>query len=251
MFNRLRSSAAIALVFFTAAGPARPWGSTGHRIVALIAEQRLSPGVRDKIRKLLMDGKYTLADISTCPDQLRGTGRSFGNLDNEVCQALAGPVPATAGTWHYIDIPVPSPKKALDAFCPDNNCVVARIKSFSDILRTSTDEAQRRSALQFVVHFMGDVHQPLHCAERGCDRGGNLEHVNFLLNGEKRANHALHFVWDIDLVDKVMADAKMKDENAFAAALTAAVKPGKAKKWARASVEDIAWEGHALAQKKA
>jgi hypothetical protein len=235
----------LAILMLTA--PAWCWGPVGHRVVAIIAEQRLSPQVRDKIRKLLMDGQYSIVDISTCADALRGTPRP----GEEMCRTFAGEIPPTNNLWHYIDIPVPTESKTLDAFCPDGNCVTAKINSFSEILRTSTDDAQRRQALLFLVHFMGDIHQPLHAAERACDRGGNSERVNFFLGDEKRPNLTLHSVWDSQEVALSMKDLKITDERAYAASLIAQIHPGKAKKWSRATADRIAWESYKLAVKNA
>lgn len=229
---------------------AQPWGFTGHHIVAIIAEQRLSPKVRDKIRVLLDNGKYNMVDISTCADQLRGNPRGTPTPQDLMCRSLAGEVPATNGTWHYIDIPVPTKSKTLAPFCPDSNCVTARINSFSEILRTSKDDAQRRQALLFLVHFIGDIHQPLHGAERACDRGGNSERVNFYLDGDKRPPQALHSVWDTAELQLLMKHDNITDERVYAGILMAGIKPGDAGKWARASADQIAWESYQLAVKK-
>ena len=166
------------------AAPAFPWGPSGHRIVAIIAEQRLSPAAREKIRNLLLDGKYSMVDIASCADTIRGNQTAA----DAMCRSLAGDVSSRNGLWHYIDIPVPTKAKTLDAFCPEGNCVTAKIKSFSETLRTSKDDAQRRQALLVSGAFVGDIHQPLHCAERSCDKGGNSEHVNF---DQKERNVAL------------------------------------------------------------
>ena len=246
MLRRKHWIAALALV---CAPQASPWGSTGHHIVALIAEQRLSPEVREKVRKLLDDGKYSLADLSTCADQLRGNPRNAPTPQELMCRAMAGEVPQTNNLWHYIDIPLPTKAKSLAPFCPDDNCVTARIQSFSDLLRTATDDAKKKQALLFLVHFMGDIHQPLHAIERGCDRGGNMERANFFLDGEKRPNSTLHFVWDIDELDLLMKHSNITDERAYASALAAQIKPGKAGKWARATPDQIAWESYKLAKK--
>jgi hypothetical protein len=233
-----------------AAQSAMAWGSTGHHIVAIIAEQRLSPGVRAKVRALLMDGKYSMADISTCADQLRGNPRGTPTAQDLMCRSLAGEVPSTNGTWHYIDIPVPLKSKSLAAYCPDNNCVTARINSFSETLRTSKDDAARRQALLFLVHFVGDIHQPLHAVERECDRGGNSERVNFFLDGDKRPNQTLHSVWDSSELDLLMKDENITDERVYAGMLLAGIKPRDAQKWAQASAEQVAWESYGIAVRK-
>lgn len=239
-----------ALALFLAAVPAWGWGPAGHQIVAIIAEQRLSPAARQEIHKLLFDGKYSMADISSCADQIRGNPRANPTPADVMCRSLAGDVPATNGTWHYIDIPVPTKAKTLEAFCKDNNCVTARINSFSEILRTSRNDAERRQALLFLVHFVGDIHQPLHAAERGCDHGGNSERVNFVAGSEKESNVALHHVWDTSELELAMKHDKISDERVYAGVLMAGIKAGDADKWARATADQMAWESYKLAVTK-
>ena len=246
--RRLFFPAAIAL--WLAASPAFAWGTAGHKIVAIIAEQRLSPATREKIRKLLLDGKYSIVDIASCADTIRGNARGNPTPADVMCRSLGGEVPSTNGLWHYIDIPVPAKAKTLEAFCKDDNCVTARIASFSQILRTSKDDVQRRQALLFLVHFVGDIHQPLHAAERACDRGGNSEHVNFSADGQKETNVALHHVWDTSELDLLMKHANITDERVFAGILMAGIKPADAQKWVRATPEQMAWESYRLAVSK-
>jgi S1/P1 Nuclease len=237
--------AARALVTLLVAAPAWPWGFTGHRIIALIAEQRLSTPVREKIRKLLMDGKYSLADISVCADRLRDTDRE--RPEDEMCRSLSGAVPATNGTWHYIQIPVPTKATTLEAFCPQDNCVTAKISSFSETLRTSKDQAEQRQALLFLVHLVADIHQPLHAADRSCDKGGTLERVNFFVAGKKHADVNLHHVWDTGELEVLMTDYSVTDEHAIAEALIASIAPAKAESWVGATAEHMAWESYRIA----
>lgn len=245
--NRARKQAVLLTALLLSTSPAWPWGPDGHRIVAIIAEQRLSPQAREKISKLLLNGKYSIVDIASCADTIRGNPRGNPTPADLMCRSLAGEVPPSNGLWHYIDIPVPTQAKTLDAFCPDCNCVTAKIKSFSEILRTSKDDALRRQALLFLVHFVGDIHQPLHAAERGCDKGGNSERVNFLLDGQKEANVALHHVWDSSELELLMKHANITDDRVFAGILMAGIKPADAEKWVRASPDQMAWESYKLA----
>ena len=243
MPRRIRSTIALGLFSLLVAVPAWSWGSAGHHIIAIIAEQRLSPAAREKIRALLMDGKYSMVEISTCADQLRSTST---RTRCPMCHTLAGDVPPTNGTWHYIDIPLPTNAKTLEAFCPQGDCVTAKITSFAETLRTSTDEAQRRQALLFLVHLVGDIHQPLHTVERDCDKGGNSERVGFSLDG-KHSDMKLHQVWDTKELDLLMADYNVTDEHALAEALIASISPSQAEKWARATPEEMAWESYRIA----
>src|SRR6266567_4319783 len=74
----------LALALLTITFPASPWGPAGHHVVAIIAEQRLSPEVREKISKLL-EGKYSIADISTCTDQIENTRRILSRKQLRNC----------------------------------------------------------------------------------------------------------------------------------------------------------------------
>jgi hypothetical protein len=230
--------------------PVGAWGPAGHSIVAIIAEQRLTPEVRARVVHLLLDGQFTMAQISSCPDALRSAERVPLKPEDQFCLKIAG-VPSGSGPWHYIDIPVPKPQRTLEAYCLDGNCVTARIKKYRDVLRNSNDDAQRREALMYLVHFMGDIHQPLHCAERECDQGGNLEHVTVTLPSGERPDRRLHTAWDIDFLDKLMEDAKIGDAPAYAALLENSISPKQAGAWKIASIDDIAWEGWELAKKHA
>ena len=234
--------------------PAYPWGSTGHHVVALIALQRLSPEVRQRIDRLLFNGRYTIRDIAVCADQIRAGPPRPGARSypvEEACPIVAGTVTVNTAPWHYIDIPVPTKEKDLEKFCPRGDCVVDQIERFKKILSESNDDAARRQALLFLVHFMGDIHQPLHAVERACDQGGNRERVNFYLGEEERANENLHRVWDTDLVDKLMKDSRMADEQELALDLEGRIDDGEAREWAQATASQIAWESYRLAKKRA
>jgi hypothetical protein len=246
MPRRIQVTLASLLASLLLAAPGWSWGSAGHHIIAIIAEQRMSPAVREKIRTLLMDGKYSIVDISTCADQLRRNSSGSDRPGDAMCQTLAGDVPPTNGTWHYIDIPVPTKAKTLEAFCPQGDCVTAKITSFAEMLRTSTDDVQRRQALLFVIHLVGDIHQPLHTVDRACDKGGNSERVGFSLEGQ-HSDVKLHQVWDTKEIDLLMADYNLTDEHALAEALIASISPAEAEKWTHATPEEMAWESYNIA----
>jgi hypothetical protein len=93
----------------------------------------------------------------------------------------------------------------MDAFCK-NDCIVAKILSFQAIVQDKTaPPSARAQALAFLVHFVGDVHQPLHAAQRNNDRGGNLVTVVLSNNGTTpNASHEnLHSIWDTALVQMI------------------------------------------------
>jgi nuclease S1 len=169
------------------------WGAKGHAVIAEIAERGLSPNVASQIRGLNFGAP--LREIASLPDDWRG-------------EETKGTRPGDTGAWHYSNIPndaVAGFDRARD--CKDDNCVVAAIEKFAAVLK---DPAQprdkRREALIYVVHFMGDLHQPMHSAggqvknektgQMEPDRGGNLVKVRFL-----GIETNLHSAWDSALID--------------------------------------------------
>jgi hypothetical protein len=170
--------AAVVLLFFFAS-QAWAWGNTGHRIIADIAWDHLDAATRQKLRPFL--GDYNLASISTWPDDVR-SGRS------------------ETAPWHYVDIPKDaSGYEAKD--CPDDNCVVEQIKKFARILGDPQRPfAERSEALNFLVHFVGDISQPLHAVAEA--RGGNDIHVT-VFGSTQCGDYACNFhsVWDSSLID--------------------------------------------------
>lgn len=178
-----------------AAPQGRAWGREGHRLTALVAEEYLTPETKAQIAELLAadsSGKETLADIAPWADSYRADH------------------PET-GAWHFVDIPKSEanfdrmrdcPEPASDPKSPWRDCVTDRILYFEGRLGdTSLDLKQRAIALKFVVHLIGDVHQPFHAL--GDDRGGNGIPVSFLGSSMCDAFQCnLHGVWDSSLIDE-------------------------------------------------
>lgn len=118
-----------------------------------------------------------MADVASWADELLATHRQ-------------------TGAWHYVDIPTDAPGYDVERYCPRNQCVVAKIGRYFRIQRDgSRSDADREEALKFVIHFVGDVHQPLHAADRH-DRGGNDVRVVYAVRDVN-----LHHVWDTELVE--------------------------------------------------
>lgn len=168
------------------------WGSKGHAVVAEIAERGLSPNVMAQVRSLNFSAP--LRDIASMPDDWRA-------------EETTGLRPGDTGPLHYCNTPndIATFDRARD--CKEDQCVVAAIEKYAAILK---DKAQprdkRREALIYLVHFVGDLHQPMHAAggqvrddatgQMVMDRGGNLVKIRIL-----GVETNLHSAWDSLLID--------------------------------------------------
>lgn len=182
----------VALVMATTTDEAHAWGGEGHRLIARIAYERLTPTARAEVDRLIaadaadpspgctIDSVETLSTWSDC---VRGI-RAYANQS----------------PWHYDNIPVCETAPPFD--CPNGNCATRAIERAERTLRDGrASDQQRVRALARLVHFIGDIHQPLHASDNG-DRGGNDVRVIFeghatyrTEDGSSRPN-TLHGIWD-------------------------------------------------------
>jgi hypothetical protein len=190
----VRAAIAGVLLFGFAAPRSWAWGREGHRLTALVAEAYLTPATKAQIAELLnvkITDKDAIADIASWADDYRQ-----GH-------------PETA-PWHFVDIPSTAPTYDRKRDCPASNdaaspwrdCAADRILYFEGRLAdTSLPLAERAIALKFLVHLIGDVHQPFHAI--GDARGGNGVNITFLGSnqcGTFKCN--LHGVWDESLIEQ-------------------------------------------------
>jgi hypothetical protein len=193
------------------------WGHEGHAVVALIAEHFMTP-VALKDSSDILDGASIVSVASWADDYRRDH-------------------PET-GPWHYIDIPLAHSRIDMTRECPNGDCVVAKTDQFLAVLKDpKADHAAKAEALRYVVHFVGDMHQPLH-DEDDNDKGGNGRHV--IVDG-KLDN--LHWIWDTGLIDHIN-----RNPEALAAELESKITPQDRAAWEKGTIEDWALEGHRLAQ---
>ena len=144
-------------------------------MVAALAERELSDRARAEVGRLLaLEPGSTFVSISTWADETR--------------------TPPTAA-WHYVNLPRDADCQ-FDAArdCPDGQCVVAAIERQRKVLTSAAPDLARLKALKYLVHFVGDVHQPLH-AGYADDQGGNKYQVQAFGSGTN-----LHAVWDSVLI---------------------------------------------------
>ncbi|KRD34202.1 endonuclease [Lysobacter sp. Root916] len=167
------------------------WGTLGHRLVALLALGELDPAVRRDIDALLVgEPDPTLAGIANWADELRAHDPNLGKQ---------------SAKWHYVNLGEENCAYEPARDCPMGGCVIEAIRKQTEILsdRKRTRE-ERLQALKFVVHFVGDVHQPLH-AGYARDKGGSDVQIQFNGRGSN-----LHQLWDSG-----MLNAAGLDENAW------------------------------------
>jgi hypothetical protein len=174
----------ISLLLFSFASQAGAWGPAGHRIVADLAQRQLRPSALAEAQRLLAgEAEPTLAGVSSWADELREADRGNASV-----------------RWHYINFHgecayVP----ARD--CADGNCVIAAInRQFLVLADRRRPDAERRDALKFLVHLVGDVHQPLHASSR-TDKGGNDFQISLRGKGSN-----LHSVWDREIIGQRRLD---------------------------------------------
>jgi hypothetical protein len=231
-------SSAIAIAFLLAGASLEGWGPQGHRLVAIVAANHLTPAARRQVTSLL--GDESLADVAVWAD-------SYLEGNNQTSY------------WHYVNIPADARRYDRDRDCPRQpgvaaggrldvwrDCVVDRIRYNEERLANrSLDRADRAVALKFLVHLIGDLHQPFHAL--GVERGGNGIPVAVFGSPECRYGDGtryacnLHGLWDTALVAR-----RELSDRAYAAELERQI---IARKWAASgSAAEWAMESHALAK---
>ena len=172
-------------------GSAWAWGQEGHSIIAEIAQRRLTPQAIAQIGRLLRPN-HSLASIGSWADDVRDARPETYN-------------------WHFVDIPIAEEHYAGGKHCratDKGDCIVAELDRLKSELRCAPTDDAKREALKFAVHFVGDIHQPLHTVDEA--RGGNDISVEVRMAGGKtcrggpcpvrsyRSN--FHALWDTGLI---------------------------------------------------
>jgi nuclease S1 len=202
-FRLNKASLVVACLAVLAAAPAHAWSALGHRLVGELAERHVEPATRAEIATLLAgEADPTLAGVAMWADHLR-------NDDPPRFKATS--------RWHYVNTNDGTCDFDLARDCPEGHCVISAIETQRRILadRTQSLEA-RRDALKFVVHFVGDAHQPMH-ANNHPDKGGNDYQISLRTalepeayarkhyrNGVMGTN--LHAIWDYYVLGDIGVD---------------------------------------------
>ncbi len=239
--------AAAFVLALLAAHAAWGWGDAGHQIVATIAYARLGKAARAEVDALLATDAdaLTASDFvsrSTWADRFRDHDRATTRVHYEATRR-----------WHFVDIELDD--GSLDAACRGHPplpagtaasegaveaCIVDKIEQFrAELHAPATPPAERLLALKFLIHFVGDLHQPLHASDHR-DAGGNAVPV---LWGDLAAAQNLHAYWDRRVVQLLGSDPK-----AAGAALNRAITPAQVRAWSRGAPGDWAIEAWAQAK---
>ena len=212
--------------------PAYAWWDYGHKTIATIAHNGVSPKTRAAIRALLRHERAvatptcplkSLEDASYWPDCIKGLGPRFDY----------------AFSWHYQNVDICKPFD-LTAACKDGHCVSRQIDRAVKLLKDkAVPPRERLIALAFLTHFVGDLHMPLHAGDRG-DRGGNdVKAAYGIVAG--RVN--LHLLWDGPLAERAITTPPAGPK-----ALVADLNAGERAQLAAGSTEDWSRENWAFAR---
>lgn len=156
-------------------GKAFGWGSTGHRAVGAVAEKYLDPAVAVKL--LAITGGQTLSRVSNWPDEIKSEPETFSHTYN----------------WHYTDWKEEDHEH--DETKSQGKLLTAINEQLAVLKDAQSSKDKKAFAVKFIVHLIGDLHQPLHVGN-GLDQGGNKCRVQF---HKKDTN--LHALWDEGMID--------------------------------------------------
>ena len=244
--NRL--TAACVLAAICTAGPrAFAWGDEGHEVIGLIAEHFLTSAARAAAERILAadDSGLVARDLeheSTWADKYRDSDRNGSRVRYQATR-----------DWHFVDLEVRE-KPDLNLAChgrprlpdavpasqgPAEDCVADKTEEFSaELADPRTGDRERRLALQFLLHFVGDLHQPLHASDDH-DQGGNRKFAS----GPGLGENNLHHHWDVAFIERLGPDPA-----AIAQRLIARISDADRARWSRGTVDDWALETYGVAK---
>jgi hypothetical protein len=220
------------------------WGDLGHEVIGQVANANLNAKAAAEVARLLAtdqdafkmrDGRMTSDTFerqTTWADYYRDAQRAGGKTPEQI----------HSYTWHFVDIELnggsleiacfgfPQPGPGVPASQgPDPDCVVNKIEQFTaELASAATPDAEKLLALKFLLHFVGDLHQPLHASDN-LDRGGNDKQATVANN-----TTSLHSHWDVTFAQ--MIGAAPGAQNTVPSAIVAALRQPT-------DLEKLQWSG--------
>jgi nuclease S1 len=241
----------LSLLLGLGSSEALAWGCAGHEAVALLAERMLPPTTARAVKAVLAASPVEQDLVRRCaplPAEPLADAATWAD-DERTAQ------PATA-PWHFVNMPRSLASKSADPgpYCGSGRCIVDAITAQFQRLTASASPKERAEALRFVIHLVGDIHQPLHVVTNG-DRGGNCFPVTYFSRAPEEDERGgffpeLHGVWDSSVLSTLMRTQHLADSAALAEYLArqglprtvAGSRPG------RPQVTSWARDAHALAR---
>lgn len=233
------------MLLLCAPSSAWSWGDDGHRAIALIAERCLTADVKNKVAALLAADtdnltKHDIASEATWADKYRDENNRQDHY-------------AETQNWHFTDIEIdhpdiraacfgrkPLPAGTLASEGPPEDCAINKIEQFKvELAARGTDAEERLIALKFILHLVGDIHQPLHSSDNH-DKGGNDVKVT-VAGFPHKPNDELHGFWDTQFVDGIAMPPSVLADQLFAQ-----ITPEDAREWAKGTPDDWAMEAFAI-----
>jgi hypothetical protein len=245
--KRLLLACILLCVALTSPHPVAAWGDEGHKVIALIAEHYLDPAVRAKVATLLAADIDILTDhdiAGEATDKYRDSDRDTTKIRYEA-----------TWRWHFVDIELAQPDLTSACFGhpplppgvpaskgPPQACVVDKINQFAaELSDRATNASEQLLALKFLLHFVGDLHQPLHAADDH-DAGGNKK----LVTGDGLHPSNLHHYWDVEFVERLGTDPRQ-----VAGSLIGQISEEQRQAWSSGTPADWAMEAFALVRRDA
>lgn len=171
-------TAALVLAAVCSASPAYAWGIEGHHAIATLAEQQLSPAAKAAVSELL---GQSMASVAVWADEVKDTSHLH------------------TYNWHFVNIPSTADRYDPSRDCltaARGDCIIAALQRLEqDLGNAALPVGQRREALMFIIHFVGDLHQPLHAINTNDDLGGNRRSIEAIGDAT-----TLHAAWDSGII---------------------------------------------------
>ncbi len=213
--GKLRVCRLILLMLVCFAHKAPGWGVLGHEAMARVAQQLLSNDVAAAVERIL--NTNDMASVALWADQLREAQRNRGPLANDAEAREFNRRFPENHTWHFVNLPLDTLRYARSGRFASSNDIVHTLDRCVAVLQGQSHEMSKTHALRWLIHLVGDIHQPLHV---GCgyyrftqdggivllrepseavghphDLGGNLLRFN--------GSHNLHAYWDVSVLEAI------------------------------------------------